>query len=176
MIGRGTGPGLLYRPEWVNCATMTGLCLAPLASAAFCPCPLDHGREGLFAAFVQPQLAWVGPGLVDDGDGLGPDQARAAGGESLVAANRELVRPALGVAVAPFHRVHGQGIRDDEPAELDGLGEDRDIFDGIDRDAQLPAQSPEVLDAAQLKLPLSRLDGWLCHWTPCTSYLLIYDC
>lgn len=71
------------------------------------PRPFDQGGEGFSTALVQPQLTRIGPCLMNDGDRLGPDQTRAAGGEPLIAAHRELVRPALGVAVAPFHWVHG---------------------------------------------------------------------
>jgi hypothetical protein len=55
--------------------------------------------------------------------------------------------------------VHRQRVGNGEPGEFDRLGQDRDVFNGIDRDAELVAQIPEVFDGAQLKFPLSGLCG-----------------
>ena len=55
------------------------------------------------------QLAGVGPPLGDDGRGLAPDQLRPAGAEPLVAAERQLVGPAVGGAVAALHRLDRPG-------------------------------------------------------------------
>ena len=123
------------------------------------PGSADHGCKGVLAPLVQPQLPWIGPGLLYDGDGLGPDQPRAAAGESLVAANGELVRPAPRVAVTAFHRVHGQRVGNGQTREIDRLGQDGDIFNRIDGDAELLSQAFEVLNAAQLEFPLPGLCG-----------------
>jgi hypothetical protein len=62
--------------------------------------------------------------------------------------------------------MYGQRVWNDKPIKIDRLGQDRDIFDGVDRNAEPPAQALEVLNSSELKLPLTRL----CDWNDSTSF------
>ena len=74
---------------------------------------VDHSHQTRHlddAAIVKPQLPRIGAALAADRRGLEPDQLGAAARESLVSAPGELGRPALGIAIAPFHRVNGDSV------------------------------------------------------------------
>jgi hypothetical protein len=84
-----------------------------VVAAALAMRAVDHvhqARNFSHAAAVDPQLTRIGAALAADRRGLEPDQLGATARESLVSPPRQLRRPAIGVAVAPFHRMDGDRV------------------------------------------------------------------
>lgn len=84
------------------------------------PAYLQHLREIGGGAFVDQELTRIGPGLLDDGGRLGPDELGAAGAEAPIAAQRQFVGPAVERTIAALHRLNAQPIADDERTDICG--------------------------------------------------------
>ena len=92
------------------------------------------------------RLARVGSAFFEDRSGFAPDQLGATGAEAPVAAEGQLVGPAVGGAVAALHRLDAQRIAHAE---------------GADRDR--PEEGAEVVAEAQVEPEAARLGLQVVH-------------
>ena len=79
----------------------------------------EHPLEGRGGGSADDELAGIGPAFRDDRGGLAPDQLGPAGAEAAVAAEGQLARAAVGLAVAALHRLDRQPVADAPAADLD---------------------------------------------------------
>ena len=94
------------------------------------------------------ELAGIGPALGNDRGGLAPDQLGPAGAEASVSAEGQLARRAVGLAVAPLHRLDRQPVADAPAADLDRPEQRREVL------AHLNVQRHRRASASSLSLDL----------------------
>ncbi len=87
----------------------------------------QHLAEHPGGGGVEPELAGIGAAFGDDGARLPPDEARAAGGESAIAADGQLGGRPGGGGVAAFHRLGGESVGDGQPPPAHRLREQAQI-------------------------------------------------
>ena len=94
-----------------------------------------------------PELTWIGAAVLAHGGGLEPKQLGAAGGEALVAAYGQLVRPPIRRRIAAFHGMDRQRVADPESTYIDGPGD-------VSPDLVWVFLKPDVPSAEILSAPL----------------------
>jgi hypothetical protein len=109
-------------------------------------------RELAGIVFVKQQLARIGSAFFDDSGRLAPNELGAACAESMVAAERQGIRPTVECAVAAFHRLDAHGVAGTEGTKGDRAEQGAQIVAEGKCKTKAPALGLQICDGMEFEI------------------------